>query len=100
MANYALRRRRLCCPRLNRSFLGLQSTAVLIRFTSLGVLFLLCSLLIDGCHHGRSEPSVEFTKIPMSAVGGLDNMDTIEGRVTSVRPEQRVVLYAKSGGRW
>jgi len=27
-------------------------------------------------------------------------MDTIEGRVIGVRPEQRIVLYAKSGGRW
>jgi hypothetical protein len=59
-----------------------------------------CSLLLDGCQHGTSEPSVEFTKIPVSAVGGLDNMDTIEGRVIGVRPEQRIVLYAKSGGRW
>jgi hypothetical protein len=40
----------------------------------------------------------------VSAVGGLDNMDTIEGRVIGVRPElrpeKRIVLYAKSGGRW
>ena len=27
-------------------------------------------------------------------------MDTIAGRVIGVRPEQRIVLYAKSGGRW
>ena len=63
------------------------------------LLFFFC-LLLDGCHHSTSEPSVEFTKIPVSAVGGLDNMDTIEGRVIRVRPEQRIVLYAKSGGRW
>src|SRR5260370_11455324 len=27
-------------------------------------------------------------------------MDTIEGTVIGVRPEQRIVLYVKSGGRW
>jgi hypothetical protein len=64
-------------------------------------LFLLfCSLLIEGCQHGTTEPSVEFTKIPVSAVGGLDKMDTIAGKVIGVSPEQRIVLYAKSGGRW
>src|SRR5882672_12258841 len=63
------------------------------------LVFFFC-LLLDGCQHGTSEPSVEFTKIPVSAVGGLDNMDIIEGRVIGVRPEQRIVLYAKSGGSW
>ena len=64
-------------------------------------LFLLfCSLLLEGCQHGTTEPSVEFTKIPVSAVAGLDKMDTIAGKVIGVRPEQRIVLYAKSGGRW
>jgi hypothetical protein len=55
---------------------------------------------MNGCHRGTSEPSVEVTKIPVSAVGGLDNMDAIEGRAIGARPEQRIVLYAKSGGRW
>src|SRR5260370_18149665 len=64
------------------------------------LLLFVSSLLLDGCQRGTSEPSVAFTKIPVSAVGGLDNMDTIEGRVIGVRPEQRIVLYAKSGGRW
>ena len=59
-----------------------------------------CMFLMDACQHDIPKPSIEFTKIPLAAVGGLDSMDTIEGRVTSVRPEQRVVLYAKSQGRW
>jgi len=56
----------------------------------------------QGCHSQKSSagPSIEFTKIPVAAVGGLDNMDNIQGRVIGVRPEQRIVLYAKSGGRW
>ena len=65
--------------------------------------FLLClGISPIGCRspHTLAGASVEFTKIPVSAVGGLDNMDTIEGRVIGVRPEHRIVLYAKSGGRW
>ncbi len=63
---------------------------------------LLCfGALLIGCRSLKTfaRPIIEFTKIPVSAVGGLDNMDTIEGRVIGVRPEQRIVLYAKSGGR-
>src|SRR6266436_9399617 len=64
---------------------------------------LLCiGVLLIGCRSLKTfaRSIIEFTKIPVSAVGGLDNMDTIEGRVIGVRPEQRIVLYAKSGGRW
>src|SRR5260370_22748585 len=64
---------------------------------------LLClGVLLTGCRSPKTlvGPTIEFTKIPVSAVGGLDNMDTIEGRVIGVRPEQRIILYAKSGGRW
>jgi hypothetical protein len=70
------------------------------RSDRLSVLLFFCIFLLDACQSGISKPSIEFTKIPLAAVGGLDNMETIEGRVTSVRPEQRVVLYAKSEGRW
>src|SRR5713101_2476412 len=64
--------------------------------------FLCLEVLLIGCRSLKTfaRPIIEFTKIPVSAVGGLDNMDTIEGRVIGVRPEQRIVLYAKSGGRW
>src|SRR2546427_12938997 len=64
---------------------------------------LLClGVLLIGCRPPRTfaGPSIELTKIPVSAVGGLGNMDTIEGRVIDFRPEQRIVLYAESGGRW
>ncbi len=92
-------RRQLCYRRSNRFDLRSQATAVLNK-SAVCVLSFFFVLLLDGCHHAPSRPHVEFTKIPVSAVGGLDNMDIIEGRVIGVRPEQRVVLYAKSGGRW
>ena len=100
MASFAAWRQRLCCRRLNRCELRCPAPAVLNRSGRLSVLFLFCLLLLDACQHGISKPSIEFTKIPVAAVGGLDNMDTVEGRVIGVRPEQRIVLYAKSGGRW
>src|SRR5580692_10096244 len=100
MASFAAWRQRLCCRRLNRCELRCQAPAVLNRSGRLSVLFFFCLLLLDACQHGISKPSIEFTKIPVAAVGGLDNMDTVEGRVIGVRPEQRIVLYAKSGGRW
>jgi hypothetical protein len=63
-------------------------------------IFSFCVCVFVACQHGVSRPSIEFIKIPVAAVGGLDNMDNIEGRVIGVRPEQQIVLYAKSGGRW
>jgi hypothetical protein len=64
--------------------------------------FLCLEVVLIGCRSPKTfpGPTIEFTKIPVSAVGGLDNMDSIEGRVSGVRPEHRIVLYAKSGGRW
>ena len=80
-------------------------TSTLAVSNSLGwerALLLFFYILLSGCHsrQGTPAPSIEFTKIPVAAVGGLDNMDSIEGRVIGLRPEQRIVLYAKSGGRW
>ena len=100
MATFAPRRPQLCSRPLNRCDLGSQAFAVLKGSARLSVLLLLSFPIIGGCHRSTSIPSVEFTKIPVSAIGGLDNMDTIAGRTIGARPEQRIVLYAKSGGRW
>jgi hypothetical protein len=100
MSSFSLWRQRRCCRRLNRRDMKFQAPAVLKTPGRLSALFFFCLFLLDACQHGISKPSIVFTKIPVAAVGGLDNMDTIEGRVISVRPEQRIVLYAKSGGRW
>jgi len=48
----------------------------------------------------RSEPSIEFTRVPTAADGGPDNVEAIEGRVRGARPGQQVVLYALSGAWW
>jgi len=100
MASFSPWRQRSWCRRLNRCNLRFHSPAVVNGSARLSVLLFFCIFLLDACQRGISKPSIEFTKIPLAAVGSLDNMDTIEGRVTSVRPEQRVVLYAKNEGRW
>jgi hypothetical protein len=97
MTGFASWRQRRCCRRLNR---GSQAPAILKRYARRSVLFPFYLFLFVACQHGVSKSSIEFIKIPLAAVGGLDNMDTIEGRVIGVRPEQQIVLYAKSGGRW
>jgi hypothetical protein len=100
MASFTPWRQRCCCRRLNRCDLSSQAPPVLDSPARLSVLLFFCLFLLDACQRGISKPSIEFSKIPVTAVGGLDDMDTIEGKVLGVRPEQRIVLYAKSGDRW
>ena len=59
----------------------------------------LCCLLFAGCSMQRknAEPSIEFTTIPFTDQGGTQRLDNVEGRVTGARPNQRIVLYARSG---
>jgi hypothetical protein len=100
MAGFATWRQRRCFRRMNRCDPKFRAPAVLNKSVGLFALFSFCLVLLDACQNRISKPYIEFTKIPVAAVGGLDNMDTIAGRVIGVHPEQRIVLYAKSGGRW
>ncbi len=59
-------------------------------------------VLLGGCHsrdlsHG---PAIEFTKIPAAAQGGRERTDVISGRVLGAGPNQRIVVYARSGPWW
>jgi hypothetical protein len=64
-------------------------------------LFCFCCVLLSGCHsRGKSQPSIEFSKIPPAAQGGRERVDTIAGRVTGARPGQQIVVYARSGPWW
>jgi hypothetical protein len=100
MASFSPWRQRSWCRRLNRCSLRFQAPAVVNGSAQLSVLLFFCIFLLDACQRGISKPSIEFNKIPLAAVRDLDNMDTIQGRVIGVRPEQRIVLYAKTEGRW
>lgn len=63
-------------------------------------LLLLAALLTSACGANPPTPSITFTKVPPAARGGPDVLDVIEGRVTGARPEQRLVLYARSSVWW
>jgi len=60
----------------------------------------LCSLasLSTGCRSAL--PGIQFTEVPVAAVGGASRMERIAGRVMGARRGQRIVLYAKSGPWW
>jgi hypothetical protein len=59
-------------------------------------------LLVASCASPRStaDPSIEFTTIPSADAGGPAKLAPVAGRVTSARPGQRVVLFARSGDSW
>ncbi|MGA2420883.1 MAG: hypothetical protein ABSG69_12425 [Candidatus Acidiferrum sp.] len=63
---------------------------------------LLLALLWGGCRPRTTPltPSIAFTKIPPAAQGGRERVDNISGRVTGARPDQHIVVYARSGPWW
>lgn len=63
---------------------------------------LVTCLLPCACRSRASStgPAITFTSVPAADVGGPVKLDTIEGRVTGARPDQTIVLYAKSEELW
>ena len=73
-------------------------------------LMLVCFVL-TGCHPSpkKSTPAVAFSKVPAAYQEGPYKTDIferdyktdiIEGRAAGIQPGQRIVLYAKTDGRW
>jgi len=54
------------------------------------------------CRSRRQEsgPIIQFSRIPQADPNGRSRNDIIEGSVEGARPDQQVVLYAKSGKWW
>src|SRR6266700_1132138 len=72
---------------------------------------LLASFVLTGCHSSSkiSAPTLAFSKVPAADQESpyktdiferAYKTDIIEGRATGARPGQRIVLYAKTDGRW
>ncbi|HKP11340.1 MAG TPA: hypothetical protein VJZ91_04490, partial [Blastocatellia bacterium] len=63
------------------------------------LLLTVCGALLGGCRARQADagPYIEFTKVPLAEEGGPDRIDVIEGRVIGARPEQQVILFARSG---
>ena len=82
------------------------------KFARTATLFVLSMyFVLTGCHSSsrNSTPTVAFSKVPAAYqespykadITERDyKTDTMEGRVTSARPGQRLVLYANTDGRW
>ena len=45
-------------------------------------------------------PAIVLTEVPEAATGGADRVRPIAGRVTGADPDDRIVLYARSGVWW
>lgn len=74
-------------------------------------LVLLVCFLLTGCHSSSegSAPTIGFSKVPAAYQESPYKTDiterdykpgTAEGRATGTRQGQRIVLYAKTDGRW
>lgn len=62
----------------------------------------LVCLIACACGSPRppAEPAIEFTTIPRADAGGPGTLAPVSGRVAGMRPNQRVVVFARSGGVW
>ncbi len=68
---------------------------------STAAVMVLLIVLLGGCRsQNSSHPAIEFTKIPPAAQGGRERTDVISGRVVGAGPNQRIVVYARSGPWW
>src|SRR6266849_4449485 len=72
---------------------------IVARTAILSVLFVY--FVLTGCHSSpkTSAPTVAFSKVPAAQESHYE-IDIIEGRATGARPGERIVLYAKTDGRW
>jgi hypothetical protein len=57
-------------------------------------------LVAIACGSPTVAPSIEFTTIPQADAGGPGTLASVAGRVTGVRPNQRIVLFARSDQGW
>ena len=64
--------------------------------------WLVLCLGLTGCQARQAStgPSIDFSKIPPAAQGGRERVDTIAGHVSGARPDQKIVIYARSGPWW
>jgi len=66
-------------------------------FVGIPALALLCAI---GCKAPPVQPTIEFTTIPRADAGGPEAFAAVAGRVTGARPDQRIVLFARSDQGW
>lgn len=72
------------------------------RIVGLATAVLVVTAVTTACTNRTTpgKPSITFTQVPDAAEGGGQRVAPIAGRVTGSRPNQRVVLFARSGAWW
>jgi hypothetical protein len=76
-----------------------QTLAVIVRHRAV---VLVIAVFASACTNRviDRKPSITFTEVPEAAEGGEQRVASIAGRTSDARPNQRVVLFAKSGTWW
>jgi hypothetical protein len=69
-------------------------TVLALATLSFGCLFAI------SCRSPTVAPSIEFTTIPKADAGGPSELAPVAGRVEGARPNQRIVLFARSDAGW
>ena len=69
-------------------------TGLVLATSSFVCLFAIC------CRSPTAAPSIEFTTVPKADAGGPAALAPVAGRVTGARPNQRIVLFARSDQGW
>jgi hypothetical protein len=65
------------------------------------LLTLILSVLLAGCYSQKAhKPTLQITRVPAADPGGPNQSDYIEGRASGAKPDEQIVLYARSGGIW
>jgi hypothetical protein len=57
-------------------------------------------LVAPGCGGPPVPPAIHFTTVPKADAGGPEALAPVAGRVTGARPDQRIVLFARSDQGW
>ena len=67
---------------------------------ALSVFALCCALSACRLQQTKSTPTIVFSHVPAENSESTDQEHILAGRVTGARPGQRIVLYARTEGRW
>lgn len=85
--------------RMAMLWLSSRAVAGTVKSRSANALLFVFCILLGACSPPPAivGPSVKITKVPRAAPGGPDRFGTIEGLALNARPQQMIVLYARSG---
>ena len=80
-------------------FMNFVAVTACIRRRQPDIFLVLVSVLLVSCHSKDlpRKPFLQMTRVPIANPGGPEQVDYIEGRASDARPDQQIVVYARSG---